>query len=192
MIVTEKVNQVDRYLNVTTTERFKKEYFRDSNVIASQQSKLADKENNDCVVRAFMCALDITYDQAHAYIKKEMKRVDRKGTYTSAYAKNVVNTVKNNKKIHFIGTHPSKAYINNMVCGNAKKKILANNKYYKPTGFTLKSFIECNPIGRFVLIVQGHAVAIVNGVLFGNATEQYHGIYRSVWYGFEMREKTIA
>ena len=72
-----------------------------------------------------MCALDITYDQAHAYIKKEMKRVDRKGTYTSAYAKNVVNTVKNNKRIHFIGTHPSKAYINNMVCGNAKKKILA-------------------------------------------------------------------
>ena len=79
-----------------------------------------------------------------------------------------------------------------MVCGNAKKKILANNKYYIVAGFTLKSFIECNPIGRFVLIVQGHAVAIVNGVLFGNATEQYHGIYRSVWYGFEMREKTIA
>jgi len=91
-MVTEKVNQVDNNLNITTMERFKKEYFRDSNVIASQQSKLADKESNDCVVRAFMCALDITYDQAHAYIKKEMKRVDRKGTYTSAYAKNVVNT----------------------------------------------------------------------------------------------------
>jgi hypothetical protein len=28
--------------------------------------------------------------------------------------------------------------------------------------------MENNPVGSFVLIVQGHAVAVINGVLYGN------------------------
>jgi hypothetical protein len=66
-------------------------------------------------------------------------------------------------------------------------KVLVNTQYKKPTGYTLKSFMESNPVGRFVLVVQGHAVAIVNGVLYGNYDEQYTGLYRSVWFGFECK-----
>ncbi len=66
-------------------------------------------------------------------------------------------------------------------------KILNNPKYKKQTGYTLKSFIENNPVGRFVLIVQGHAVAIVNGVLYANTGENAVGLYRSVWMGFEIK-----
>ena len=47
--------------------------------------------------------------------------------------------------------------------------------------------MESNPVGRFVLVVQGHAVAVVNGVLYGNYDEQYKGLYRSVWFGFECK-----
>jgi hypothetical protein len=47
--------------------------------------------------------------------------------------------------------------------------------------------MENHPVGRFVLIVQGHAVAVVDGVLYGNRNERYEGLYRSVWYGFEMK-----
>ena len=47
--------------------------------------------------------------------------------------------------------------------------------------------MENNPVGRFVLIVQGHAVAVVNGVLYGNADERYNGLYRSVWFAFECK-----
>jgi len=166
-------------------EMFKQEYFVEYNNIAQASSELAKKETNDCVVKAFMIALNISYDQAHAYIKDKMKRIDLKGTYTSAYAKNIVNTTKNGKKITFIGTHPSRAFMSDSIGGT--KKILANKQYKKPTGYTLKSFMENNPVGSFVLIVQGHAVAIVNGVLFGNHSERYEGIYRSVWYGFEMK-----
>ena len=60
-------------------------------------------------------------------------------------------------------------------------------KYKKKTGYTLKSFMEDNPVGNFVLIVKGHAVAVVNGVLFGNCNEKWDGLYRSVWYGFECK-----
>ena len=47
--------------------------------------------------------------------------------------------------------------------------------------------MENNPVGRFVLIVQGHAVAVVNGVLYGNTNENAIGLYRSVWMGFEIK-----
>jgi len=165
-------------------EIIKPELFVDTIKMSSEQSELAKKENNDCVVRAFMSALDIPYDQAHAWIKKHMNRIDRKGTYTYAYAKNIIGKTKNNKKVDYIGVHPDKSFINHRVGSN---KILINPKYKKQTGYTLKSFIENNPVGRFVLIVQGHAVAVVNGVLYGNTNENRIGLYRSVWFGFECK-----
>ena len=160
------------------------EYFVNSIDLAIKSSELSKKENNDCVVRAFMAALDITYDQAHAWVKKELKRVDRRGTFMNAYGKNIVGKTKNGKKIIFIGAHPSREFMKYSFSSN---KPLVNTKYKKPTGYTLKSFMENNPVGRFVLIVQGHAVAVVDGVLFGNRDEQWNGLYRSVWFGFEMK-----
>jgi len=164
-------------------EALKPEYFVDSEKIARESGELGKKENGDCVVRAFMCALDLPYEQAHAWVKKELKRQDRKGTFMNAYSKNIIGKTKNGKKINFIGAHPSR----NMKYSVGSDKVLVNKQYKKATGYTLKSFMENNPVGRFVLIVQGHAVAVVDGVLYGNRDEQYKGLYRSVWFGFEMK-----
>ena len=181
--VTEKI----QLLNGHFREQFKEENFTCSLKIAISNSELAKKETNDCVVRAFMCALDIPYDEAHAFIKRNMAREDRKGTYTSVYAKNVIGKVRNNKKITFIGAHPNKKWMQTSITGGVNKKVLANKQYKKPTGYTLKSFLETHPVGNFVLVVEGHAVAIVNGVLFGNSCERFQELYRSVWYGFQMK-----
>ena len=181
MMITEK-----RKPNVWSKERefLKPEFFINSIKLANEQSDLAKKEDNDCVVRAFMAALDIPYNQAHTWVKKELKRQDRKGTFMNAYAKNIIGKTKNGKKISFMGAHPSREFMKHSVGSN---KVLVNPKYKKATGYTLKSFMENNPVGRFVLIVQGHAVAVVNGVLFGNSDEYYNGLYRSVWFGFEVK-----
>jgi len=179
MIITEKRNRWGKEI-----EQIKPEFFINSIKLANQSSELSKNENNDCVVRAFMCALDLSYDQAHAWVKKELNRIDRKGTLMNAYSKNIIGKTKNGKKISFIGAHPSREYMNFKFSSN---KPLVNTKYKKLTGYTLKSFIENNPVGRFVLIVQGHAVAVINGVLYGNQDEQYNGLYRSVWFGFEMK-----
>lgn len=186
-MITEKV-KVSVWSN-KEREQLKKEYFQDYNTIAQQRcnSDLAKNENNDCVVKSFMMALDLSYEQAHAYIKKEMHRKDGNGTYTNAYAKNIVGKTKNGKKITFIGAHPTREWMQRV--GGSTKKVLANKQYKKPTGYTLKAFMENHPIGRFVLVVQGHAVAVVDGVLYGNFSEQWNGLYRSVWYGFEMKNK---
>ena len=181
MMITEKVRV--GFLGSKEREQLKEEYFVDSNKLANASSDLAKKENNDCVVRAFMCALNVSYDQAHAWVKKELKCQDYKGTYTYAYAKNILGKVKNDKKINFMGAHPSQ----NMKHAVGSDKVLANPKYKKKTGYTLKSFMEDNPVGSFVLIVKGHAVAVVNGVLYGNSNEKWDGLYRSVWYGFQCK-----
>jgi hypothetical protein len=179
MQVTEKINHWGKQIEV-----IKPALFVDTIKLSNKQSALAKQENNDCVVRAFMSALDIPYDQAHAWVKKNMNREDKKGTYTVAYGKNVIGKTKNGYKVDFIGSHPSKEYFNTRIGSN---KILKNKQYKKATGYTLKSFMENNPVGRFVLIVQGHAVAVVNGVLYGNTNENAIGLYRSVWMGFELK-----
>ena len=121
MNITEKVRtNFGRELEV-----LKSEYFIDSNRLSAEQSKLAPYENNDCVVRAFMAALDISYDQAHAWAKKELNRKDRQGTPLLACSKNIIGKTKNGKKINFIGFHPSRAHWNSKVCGVENGKILA-------------------------------------------------------------------
>jgi hypothetical protein len=179
-MITEKA----RLTNGKEVEAFKSQYFVDTIKIANESSKLGKNETNDCVVRAFAAALDLPYDKAHAWVKKELKRKDRKGTFMNLYGKNIISKTKNGKKISFIGSHPSRDFMKYSI---GSDKILVNTKYKTKTGYTLKSFMENNPVGRFVLIVQGHAVAVVNGVLYGNKDERWKGLYRSVWFGFEMK-----
>ena len=170
--------------NGKEVEAFKPQYFVDTIKIANESGKLGKNENNDCVVRAFAAALDITYDQAHAWVKKNLNRKDRKGTFMNAYGKNIIGKTKNSKKISFIGSHPSRSFLKHSI---GSDKILINPKYKTKTGYTVKSFMENNPVGRFILIVQGHSVAVVDGVLYGNKDERWKGLYRSVWFGFECK-----
>ena len=184
MMITEKRKVKVGFFREKEVEVIKSQYFVNSNKIARESSELGKKETNDCVVRAFMVALDLPYDKAHAWVKKELNRVDYKGTLMYVYSKNIIGKTKNGKKISFMGVHPSRKFMKYSV---GSDKILINKSYKKPTGYTLKSFMENNPVGRFVLIIQGHAVAVVDGVLYGNRDEQWNGLYRSVWYGFEIK-----
>ena len=112
----------------------------------ARESAIGAKEKNDCVVRAFMAALDTSYDSTHAFVKKYLKRVNGRGTYTSINLPEVIGKVKNGKKIKMYGVSPSHDYMIGYKFKGAK--LLTNPKYKKPTGYTLRSFIENHPIGR--------------------------------------------
>jgi hypothetical protein len=178
-MITEKINHWGKEIEV-----IKPSLFVNSIQMSKRQSEIAKKEDRDCVVRAFMAALDIPYDQAHAWVKKNMNREDRKGTYTGKAIKIVEGKTKNGYQIKFMGLNPAKIHWKEMTGSN---KTLVNPKYKKQTGYTLKSFMENNQVGRFVLVVQGHAVAVVNGVLYGNTNENAIGLYRSVWFAWECK-----
>jgi len=134
-MITEKIKVRVGFFKEKEVEIIKPEFFVNTVKLAESQSELAKKENNDCVVRAFMGALDVSYDQSHAWVKKYLKRIDRKGTFTFAYSKNIIGKTKNGKKINFIGTHPNKTFLNSRI---GSDKVLVNKQYKKPTGYTIK------------------------------------------------------
>ena len=165
----------NRYGKEITRKKIKDEFFKDSIVISESQSKLAKGEDNDCVVRAFMMSLDLTYERAHKFVATKLKRQNRKGTYTKLYLDNILNRQKNGYKMRLMGYHPKYAW-------GTKMKKLINPTYKKETGYTVKSFMEQHSTGRDFLIVKGHALAVVDGVLYGNRDEQYRGFRRTVHY----------
>jgi hypothetical protein len=74
------------------------------------------------------------------------------------------------------GLSPSHAWMMNKV------NIITNPKYKKPTGYTIASFIENHPTGRYFVIVDGHAVAVINGKLYGNTDDFLSRINRRIHY----------
>jgi hypothetical protein len=150
--------------------------------LAKSQSQLAKTEVNDCVVRAFMVALDLSYDRAHSFVGTKLYRVSGRGARIFSYAKNIIGVTKNGKKINFLGIHPK---VKSVSIGS--DKLLINKKTSTSSGYTLKSFIKNNPTGRFVLIIKNHAVAVVDGILYGNYNEGEVSLNKSVYLGFECK-----
>ena len=86
-------------------EMIKDDKFQDSHKLAVEQSNLATRETNDCVVRAFASALDISYDSAHGWVKRKFSRKFGKGTYTSIHIQKVLGKVKNGYNLkHMVAT----------------------------------------------------------------------------------------
>lgn len=166
--------KTDFWGNSYKTKKIKDEFFKSSYKIS--KSKLAQNESNDCVVRAFMVALDITYNQSHAWVKKYLKREDRKGTYTYCHLTNILDKTKNKKKITFYGKSPNKHM------SFPTDKVISNPRYKKPTTYTVQSFMADHPTGRYFIIVERHALALVDGVLWGNPNEQFKGFRRRIHY----------
>jgi len=165
--------------STVTRKKIKDEFFRDSITISESQSELAKSETNDCVVRAFMMVLDLPYDKAHKFVADKFNRVNGQGTYTTQYLSNIIGTQKNGYKIRLMGYHPKRSF------GSRKK--LVNPKYKNETGYTVKSFMEQYPTGRYLIIVKGHSLALVDGILYGNYNEQFNGFRRPVHYVIECK-----
>ena len=162
-------------INEDGIKKIRDEYFVNSSQLSVEESSLAKKERNDCVVRAFMFALGVSYESAHKWVKKYLKREDRKGTYTTQYVKNIIGKTKNHNRISLYGVAP-KYRIGRL----EKSKKLTNKNYKKSANYTVKAFMENHPQGKYVIIVRGHALALVDGVLYGNPEEQYKGFKRYI------------
>ena len=93
----------------------------------ARESVIGAKEKNDCVVRAFMAALDTSYDSAHAWVKKYLKRENKRGTYTSIHLPTVIGKVKNGKKVKLYGVSPSHDFL--LGSKFESGKVITNPKY---------------------------------------------------------------
>jgi hypothetical protein len=108
-------------------------------------------EKNDCTVRALSNASGLSYEDAHetmrVYAGRSAKRGSTVSKLTKAYqcvgAKNITFSGKNR----------------NWYAKNVEQSSITDK------GLTLKTFIANNPIGRFVVVVTGHAVCVADGQL---------------------------
>ena len=64
-------------------------YAYSQEVLNLASNKLAQKETNDCVVKAIATATETTYDQAHDFAKNYLMRKDRDGTHLDTFVPNI-------------------------------------------------------------------------------------------------------
>ena len=129
-------------------------------------SVTAKRETNDCVVRAFASAFDVTYDCAHKYVAEQFGRKPRKGTYYTAsrMTKLSEGVLKvNSKKIIPIGTKSNSVAYPYSLSYEVKVK---GEKVKRQ--MTVGTFVKKNPKGTFFILVRGHAFTIKDGVVIGN------------------------
>ncbi len=138
--------------------------------------KLQESENNDCVVRALMHTLGITYAESHHLCETKLNRHPGKGVYTWLYLPKVKQA--HGKKITQMGRVERNSHCDRKTLtrtkktkqqkwSNAKQKYVTKRvKVQVP--YKVKEFIKAFPIGTYLVTVRAHAIAIIDGQIIGN------------------------
>jgi|SRR5690554_418870 len=94
-------------------------------------------ERNDCSVTAWANTFDCSYEKAHSWLKRHGRR-DKKGVPVE-YVRNALKA-----------------------CRLAK---VVFGPYSRDNKISLKKFCEKHPVGRYYVIVRGHAFCVKDGVV---------------------------
>jgi len=138
--------------------------------------KLQESENNDCVVRALMHTLGITYAESHHLCETKLNRHPGKGVYTWLYLPKVKQA--HGKKITQMGRVERNSHCDRKkltrtkktkktMWSNAKQKFI-NTRREVQVSYKVKEFIKAYPLGTYLVTVRAHAIAIINGKIIGN------------------------
>jgi hypothetical protein len=97
------------------------------------------EDKNCCTVVAFTKVFDTTYNKAYNFIKKVTGRVDGRGL----------------SQVQVL-----------TLFDNVKRAKWKQGHYSPNNSITINQFIKKHPKGRFYCLVRGHALAIIEGVLY--------------------------
>jgi len=159
-------------------------YAKDA-IAGIRTSKVANKESNDCVVRAVAAATGVNYDTAHSFVKEVFNRTDKQGVMS----KELVETMKGLAEAG-TATIGSKTISIEIM---AKPEITNMYKLYGELIHrqkTVKSFLESYPKGSYIVTVSKHAFAVVDGVMIDNAGEEYKPT-RKVTGAYKVTDLTV-
>jgi len=122
----------------------------------TQGSVLALNEKNDCAVRAFANAFNITYDTAHQL-----------GFATFDLFSNTLFP-----ETRTYGIHPLKR--------SKSGKVVNTNYTHKEVNHTVKTFCEQYNKGTYIVLVRKHALTIKDGIVIDNPNYRFTGYRRIV------------
>ena len=137
-------------------------------------SSLALNEKNDCAVRAFANAFNISYDIAHEFTAKEFKRKARKGT------KAVFSTFNALGKVAFDLFQDSLFPITKEYKLKCVNKPVNASYTHKRVNYTVKTFCAKFSKGTYIVLVNKHALVIKDGIVVDNGDMRFTGYRRVV------------
>ena len=155
----------------------------------TQGSVLALNEKNDCTVKAFSNAFNITYDTAHKFAEDTFKRKRKHGV------KGMFITLSQLGHATFDLFNDSlfperKTYSINPLKRNAKRIGIVNTNYtHKVVNHTVKTFSQQFNRGTYILTVNKHALVIKNGIVIDNPNYRFEGYRRVVESACEIKQK---
>jgi hypothetical protein len=129
-------------------------------IIGYSDSVIAKNETNDCAVNAISSAFQMHYDRAHEFLRVKFGRVNRKGTkFFVGGMRRMENDGQdiNLKSFESMGDQNGRMAYDVKVKGEVVKRKM-----------TTGTFIKKYPVGRYLVVVNGHAFSIINGEVVGN------------------------
>ena len=142
-------------------------------------SSLALNEKNDCAVRAFANAFNISYDVAHEFAADKFERKTRKGV------KGMFITLS---KLGFAtfdlfqdSLFPERKTYSIHPLTRSKTGKVVNHAYrHKEVSHTVKTFCAEFNKGTFIVMVAKHALVIKDGIVIDNPNYKFTGYRRIV------------
>ena len=134
-------------------------YIKTQDLIKSNESTIAKKEHNDCVVYAFASAFGLDYDAAHQEVAKRFDRQAGKGTSRNAILQGIKQLQAGDQ-------------VNGKTITEVISKPTTNYKAYGqvvPRQVRLSSFAAKYPKGTYMVLVRSHALTIKDGIVVDSA-----------------------
>ena len=145
-------------------------------IIGYSDSKIAQSESNDCVVRGIASSFEMHYDEAHKFVAKNWFRGNQGTRNFVGGMRSMVRrgVLINSKSFSNLGDQN----------GHMKYDVKVKGEIVKRS-MTTGTFIKKFPKGRYLVVVRGHAFSIIDGVVVGN-TEDSKMKKRVILYSWEV------
>jgi hypothetical protein len=136
--------------------------------------KTFKRETNDCFVRALMTSANLQYTEAHKMAATLFSRKYGKGTFGVPVVMTAEKTQTAFQNLGLTATKEDNTYTRSW------------DKTGRKLPMTIAVFIKKNPRGSFLILVRGHALAIVDGVIhdWPNAAQRTN---RKILHVFQIR-----
>ena len=150
-------------------------------------SSLAINEKNDCAVRAFANAFQITYDTAHKFAEEVFDRKPKKGTKSVFPILSKLGFAQFDMFADSLFPE-TRLYSIHPIARNNKRIGIVNTDYtHKVVNHTVKTFCSKFNKGTYILTVNQHALTIKDGVVIDNPNYKFTGYRRIVESACEIK-----
>ena len=142
-------------------------------------SSLAKNEKNDCAVRAFANAFNITYNMAHEFAATKFDRKPKKGVKGMFVKLSKLGFAQFDMFADSLFPE-TRVYSLHPLTRSKTGKVVNHSYTHKEVSHTVKTFCAEFNKGTFIVMVAKHALVIKDGIVIDNPNYKFTGYRRIV------------